>query len=537
MKMAEKKSIIRCAVYTRKSTDEGLDQAFNSLDAQRDACEAYITSQRHEGWQLLPTFYDDGGFSGGSMDRPGLTQLLADIAAGKIDVVVVYKIDRLTRSLSDFSKIIDVLDKAGASFVSVTQSFNTQTSMGRLMLHVLLSFAQFEREVTTERIKDKIAASKRKGLWMGGNPPLGYDVQDRMLVINQTEAETVRMIFERYVQLRSVRELLDWLNDQGIMTKARAKGRGGAPFKWTSLRIMLSNHLYIGEIHHQGSYYPGQHDAIINQDLWDAVQAAIAEHHVTADKGRRAQAPSLLSGLLYDPHGRKMTPSHAAKKGQRYRYYITHGKALAKDAPAQLRVPATSVEAIVTQRLAQHLTMHAAATALDIETAERIMGKAKALEAGASIIARAIITDYVQRIDLTEDTIDIHLDPGISDDTPPILTGRITKLRRGNDAQLVLHAQPPVARDVQLVQLIADAHAARHLAASRPKESADDLAQKFDRSTARFKRLLRLSYLAPDIVQAILAGTQPSTLTSQTLHHIANLPSDWSAQRQMLGFA
>ncbi|WP_188699543.1 recombinase family protein, partial [Sphingomonas prati] len=308
---------IRCAVYTRKSTEEGLDQAFNSLDAQREACEAYVLSQRHEGWVLVKAAYDDGGFSGGNMERPGLKRLMADVEAGKVDVIVVYKVDRLTRALSDFAKIVEVLDARGASFVSVTQAFNTTTSMGRLTLNVLLSFAQFEREVTGERIRDKIAQSKAKGMWMGGPVPLGYRVEDRLLVVDEDDARTVRHIFERYVALGSGRALIDELRSEGYRTKVRQQAnkpaRGGVPFGRGMLFNMLGNRIYLGEIVHKGVAVNGAHLPIITPELWDQVQQTLAAGQVERTSGTNHRAPSLLVGILYDMHGRRMSPSHAVK--------------------------------------------------------------------------------------------------------------------------------------------------------------------------------------------------------------------------------
>src|SRR5256886_997891 len=280
---------MRCAIYTRKSSEEGLEQAFNSLDAQREACAAFILSQKHEGWTVLPALYDDGGFSGGTMERPALKRLIADIEAGQIDVVVVYKVDRLTRALSDFAKLVEVFDRRGVSFVSITQQFNTTTSMGRLTLNVLLSFAQFEREVTGERIRDKIAASKKKGMWMGGMPPLGYDVKDRKLVVNKDEARTVVDIYRRYRVLKSVRDLRDELAGAGIRSKRRVRPDGttysGQKIARGALYLMLQNRIYRGEITHNGKSYPGEHPAIIDQPLWDEVQAVIAHNHVERVSG------------------------------------------------------------------------------------------------------------------------------------------------------------------------------------------------------------------------------------------------------------
>jgi site-specific DNA recombinase len=348
---------MRCAVYTRKSSEEGLEQAFNSLDAQREACAAFIVSQKHEGWTVLPTLYDDGGFSGGTMDRPALQRLLGDIGAGKVDVVAVYKIDRLTRSLFDFAKIVEAFDARGVSFVSITQQFNTTTSMGRLTLNVLLSFAQFEREVAGERIRDKIAASKKKGMWMGGLPPLGYDVEQRKLVVNDEEALTVVHIFQRYVQLRSVRALQAELDGAGIRSKQRtlADGTpyGGQTLSRGALYLMLQNRIYRGEITHKGNAYPGEHPAIVDKPLWDQVQAILAENRVNRATGSEAKHPSILVDLAFDENGERLTPSHAVKKGTRYRYYVSTSliTGAAKDRSKGRRIPAANLESLVITRL------------------------------------------------------------------------------------------------------------------------------------------------------------------------------------------
>jgi DNA invertase Pin-like site-specific DNA recombinase len=314
---------LRCAIYTRRSTEEGLDQDFNSLDAQYEACAAYITSQRHEGWMLLPHRYDDGGFTGGNMERPGLQRLLADVRAGRIDVIVVYKVDRLTRSLTDFAKIVEALDAARASFVSITQSFNTTTSMGRLTLNVLLSFAQFEREVISERVRDKVAASKARGMWMGGVVPLGYDVRDRKLIINEAEAETVRHIYRRYLELGSVRELIADLESTGMRTKQQhgkdGTIRGGVPFSRGALYHLLKSRLYRGEISYRGKVYPGEHQAIIDAELFDTVQQRLEQNAADRSSGNAAAYPSLLTGMISNGEGRPMSPTHSNKGGQRYR--------------------------------------------------------------------------------------------------------------------------------------------------------------------------------------------------------------------------
>jgi site-specific DNA recombinase len=317
----------RCAIYTRKSSEEGLEQEFNSLQAQSEACEAYIRSQRHEGWVLARACYDDGGFSGGNMERPALQRMLADIRARRIDIVVVYKVDRLTRSLADFARLVEIFDAQSTSFVSVTQQFNTTSSMGRLTLNVLLSFAQFEREVTGERIRDKIAASKKKGMWIGGNVPLGYDASQRTLVINSAEAETVRHIFALYRDLGCVRRVKEETDRLGLMTKrsTTSKGteRGGQPFSRGHIYHLLSNPIYIGQIAYKGQFHPGQHPALIDTLTWTVVRDRLAAN-ATNHRGRaNAAEPSLLAGLLVDASGERLTPSHAVKKGRRYRYYVS----------------------------------------------------------------------------------------------------------------------------------------------------------------------------------------------------------------------
>ena len=336
----------RCAIYTRKSSEEGLEQAFNSLDAQREACEAYVKSQQHEGWQAIGTHYDDGGFSGGNVDRPALKRLMDDIHAGKVSVVVVYKVDRLTRSLADFAKLVEQFDKFNVSFVSVTQQFNTTSSMGRLTLNVLLSFAQFEREVTGERIRDKVAASKKKGMWMGGTIPLGYDVRDRALQINEAEATTVRTIFNQFLRLGNVTILRVWLRENDICTKS------GGHFFRGPLYEMLHNPLYIGLTRHKTNTYPGQHQAILDREVWDKVQALLVANRQGGKRKARATKASLFTGLLFDAEGTRYTPTHATKNGRRYRYYTSQAiikKTEKVETPT--RIPAPDLESAVIERL------------------------------------------------------------------------------------------------------------------------------------------------------------------------------------------
>ena len=347
---------IRCAIYTRKSSEEGLDQSFNSLDAQREACRAFILSQKHEGWSVLSSHYDDGGFSGGSIERPALKQLLADIQARKLDTVVVYKVDRLTRSLIDFAKIIEIFDAHSVSFVSVTQHFNTTTSMGRLTLNVLLSFAQFEREITGERIRDKIAASKKKGMWMGGVVPLGYDCIDHRLVVNEIEAETVREIFRQYRWVGCVAKLKEFLDHKQMHSKIRTSGTGrksgGGAYSRGALYHLLNNRVYIGEIVHREQCYPGQHQAIIEKELWDHV----ADRLQANDQGKRAgkshSEPSLLSGKLFDGNGIRFTPTGALRKKKRYRYYTSQAVIQRTGTKPEIsRFPAEELEKFVKSQI------------------------------------------------------------------------------------------------------------------------------------------------------------------------------------------
>ena len=355
----QQKKIVRCAIYTRKSTEEGLDMDYNTLDAQREAGEKYVEAMKHEGWRIIPDLYDDGGFSGGNMDRPGLKKLIEDIKAGRIDTVVVYKVDRLTRSLADFAKLVEVFDAYGTSFVSVTQHFNTQDSMGRLTLNILLSFAQFEREVTGERIRDKFAASKKKGMWMGGPPPLGYDVVDRKLIINPVEAEQVKYIFETYVLLGgSVSLVLKKLNDEGYKTKSytsrTGQRRGGHKYGTATVKTILRNRLYIAEVHHKGTYYPGQHRPIISMELFNKAQEVLAEKATVKSKRTyAARSKSLLKGIIVcgGCHG-AMSPTYTKKKNKCYEYYVTNSyrQHSCGECPVS-RIPAGEIDAIIKGQL------------------------------------------------------------------------------------------------------------------------------------------------------------------------------------------
>jgi len=353
---------VRCAIYTRKSTEHGLELEFNSLDAQRDACEAYIKSQASQGWKALPQHYDDPAYSGGNLDRPALQQLLKDIDAGRVDVIVVYKIDRLTRSLADFAKLVEAFDAKSISFVAVTQQFNTTTSMGRLTLNVLLSFAQFERELSSERVRDKVAASRRKGKWTGGTVPLGYDAKHKKLVINKAEAETVRYVFQRYLELQSFGKLVEDIDRRGIVTKRRdtkvRKYNGGIPFTYGPLAYFLKNRLYIGETGHKDKWFPGEHAAIVDKKTFEQVQQLLASKSA-GRKAHRTASEALLMGKLYDDRGNRMSPSFSAKNGIRYRFYIS--SALLRGQKAQAgsvgRVSATEIESAVLAALQPRIRM------------------------------------------------------------------------------------------------------------------------------------------------------------------------------------
>src|SRR6202158_3596017 len=414
---------IRCAIYTRKSSEEGLEQEFNTLQAQREACEAFIKSQRHEGWVCLPDGYDDGGLSGATMDRPALQQLLAEIEGGRVDIVVVYKVDRLTRSLADFAKIVEILDTKGASFVSVTQQFNTTTSMGRLTLNVLLSFAQFERAVTGERIRDKIAASKRKGMWMGGFVPLGYDVSDRRIVIDEREAETVRYIFRRYLEVGCVRLLKEDLDRRAVVSKRRTAKTviesGGHWFSRGALYALLSNPIYVGEIRHKNLRHPGQHQAIVDRAAWERTQQQLQEHRVRAKSHDASHEKSPLIGRLVDEHGDGLTPSHARKGERKYRYYVSRNFPAQGLAPSRggWRLPARELEGRVAAAVGEMLGDESAVlraaqkTEIDSSQIDRVLHAARTWRHRLQSEAEqtSTIAELVDRVELKSDGIRVSI--------------------------------------------------------------------------------------------------------------------------------
>jgi len=575
---AERKPLLRCAIYTRKSSDEGLEQSFNSLDAQREACVSYIYSQRHEGWRVLNTHYDDGGYSGGTLERPALSQLLKDIAAQAVDVVVVYKVDRLTRALSDFAKIVEIFDAHKVPFVSVTQHFNTTTSMGRLTLNVLLSFAQFEREVTGERIRDKIAASKKKGMWMGGCVPLGYDLKDRKLLINPAEAKVVRRIFQRYAALGCVTKLKHELDSASIVSKIRTNKTGwrygGKPYSRGALYAILHSRHYLGEITHRGQSYNGEHQAIVPKTLWETVQAKLLLHGPRRRPGGKTQEPSLLAGLLYDDQGHRLTPTHTVKHGKRYRYYLS--QAVIKGQPREVgqarRVPAEELEALVLQRL--HTLLISTQEILDalVRPKEDIAIQKALMTVAKERLARwdkmtptevhAWLQATVSRITIRENALEILVSkPGLratllgrgttpapeqkhtADQKNKNNTLRLTvatHLKRcGGEVRLIIPAgsgaTPPLRPNAPLIKAIARAHHWHEQLMSGEVRSLTFLAKELGVTDRYVSRILRCAFLAPDIVEAILEGRQPPGFTLDKLR--ANVPIDWEEQRRVLGFS
>jgi site-specific DNA recombinase len=566
----------RCAIYTRKSSDEGLEQAFNSLDAQREACAAFIVSQKHEGWVALPVLYDDGGYSGGTLERPALKRLMADIEAGQIDVIVVYKVDRLTRALSDFAKLVEILDRLGVSFVSITQQFNTTTSMGRLTLNVLLSFAQFEREVIGERVRDKIAASKKKGMWMGGMPPLGYEVRDRKLVVRDDEARTVVGIYRRYLVLKSVHALKDELEEAGIRSKRRVRSNGteygGQKLSRGALYLILRNRIYRGEITHKGNSYPGEHPAIIEQSLWDEVQAVLAQNRIERATGIRAKQPSLLAGLVFDEAGERLTPTYSVKNGTRYRYYVSTAlvTGAARNRSSGKRIPAGNLEGLVIGRLRAFFADPAAVLDAVDEQLHNAPGQSQLVDRGRHIAdelaaqapneVKATLMTLQCRIEVKSDRLEINVSRcrlnALLAGRPADLTTQDQRQDRNSDDVLTLTAPARLKRvgremkitlenandqmtaDPGLLRIIARAHDIQARLIHNTKLTPRDIAREEQVTTTYIYKLLRLPWLAPDITTAIVNGRQPPQLNAMKLMQLtARLPVDWAEQRVLLGFA
>jgi DNA invertase Pin-like site-specific DNA recombinase len=537
-------AIRRCAVYTRKSSEEGLDQDFNSLHAQREACEAYIKSQVGEGWKLVSTPYDDGGISGGTMERPALQRLLGDIQEGKVDVIVVYKVDRLTRSLADFAKMVEIFDARGASFVAVTQQFNTTTSMGRLTLNVLLSFAQFEREVTGERIRDKIAASKAKGIWMGGTIPLGYDAVDRKLIVNTDDAKMVQDLFHRYIRLRNVRLLQLELEREGLQTKRRisrkgnAKG-GGSYWKGPLYRI-LTNPVYIGEISHKGKRYPGQHEPIIDREVWERVQQMLQNTGNRLRGQSRVTDASPLVGKLFDEAGQSLTPTHTKKGTSRYRYYIS--RALASGGPSAQngwRLPAQQIEAVVAASV-RDLLSDRASIASAAEEADLGDQCARLFEIArqARDSDESSIFAMVERAALTSASLALTVVLHISGKTISIERNLpIAIKRRGVEMRMVIEGRDvQMKADPVLVKALARAHGWFEQLCSGRAESMQDIARKEGVMQSYVSRHIKLVFLAPTVTAAILTGAQPVSLTADQIANRCTIDPDWRRQSKALGF-
>jgi site-specific DNA recombinase len=527
---------VRCAIYTRVSTDHGLDQEFNSLDAQYDAASAYIKSQAHAGWTLIKARYDDGGYSGGSTDRPDLQRLLDDIRSRKLDVIVVYKVDRLTRSLADFAKLVELFDAHGVSFVSVTQQFNTTTSMGRLTLNVLLSFAQFEREVTSERIRDKIAASKRKGLWVGGPLPLGYQMKDGKIAIVEDEAERVRLIYRRYLDLGGVNALVRDLKTKGLRTKSRplATGaiRGGVSFGRGSLFYLLRNRFYIGEVTYKTEILPGEQPAIMDRALFDAVQQKLSEQWSHRNHAK-TKSDHLLTGLLFDDAGHRMVPTHATKDGIRYRYYVSlpHLKGESKTASvgSVSRVSAAEIEGIVVKSLNEHL----------------IIRKEKPASSIAQPVDHKTMLDHVTRIDVHEDRITVQLRSDDADETsdssddhllsipwqkPPSKRARQILLPHGLTRREVRPER--TERRARLVNAIARGRRWLDEIVSGSITDIEQIAARERCSVRQVNMTVSLAFLAPDLVRAAVEGRLPRGIGVERLR---DAPAEWSRQFEALG--
>ncbi|WOR15297.1 recombinase family protein [Hyphomonas sp. FCG-A18] len=512
-------SKVRCAIYTRKSSDEGLDQAFNSLDAQREACEAYVRSQQHEGWRALRGEYSDGGISGGTLERPALRRLLEDIDAGRVDMVVVYKIDRLTRSLSDFAKLVDRLDAAGASFVSVTQQFNTSTSMGRLTLNVLLSFAQFEREVTAERIRDKIAASKKKGMWMGGPLPLGYDKGDEGLVVNQAEADIIVSLFENYLRLGCVRELKAFADRQNYRTKQHTfkSGRihGGVSFSRGRLYHLLSNPIYLGKVRHKQEAYDGLHKAILSEELWSEVQAKLNSNRVARASGENAAHASRLAGKVYDEEGVQLTPSHTSKKGKRYRYYVSkHFVTESGERRHGWRLPAAELEAAVLNAISsdRRAQLHFEEIGQPKFTSRDLFSQIEKVEIGPASLR-----------------ISIRLQSGAALESL-LVEAPFTRRRRGVEQKLVLSSDTKRNPDLFFIRRILKAM--DRVEKLKSGQSLRDIADEQNTTSEYLSKNLDLAFLSPRVLKAITSGQQDPTIAVSHFHS-KRLPMDWLDQERL----
>ena len=556
----DKASNRRSAIYTRKSSEEGLEQDFNSLHAQREACESYIKSQQGEGWRLVKTAYDDGGLSGATMDRPALQRLLSDICERLIDVVLVYKVDRLTRSLADFAKMVEVFDAQGVSFVAVTQQFNTTTSMGRLTLNVLLSFAQFEREVTGERIRDKIAASKHKGMWMGGFVPFGYDVCERRIVIHKGEAETVRYIFRRYQELGCVRLLKEDLDLRSILSKRRtSKGgieSGGRSFSRGALYALLSNPIYVGEIRHKNVCHPGQHQAILDREEWERTQQQLGEHRVRRKSRDASVEKSPLVGRLVDENGDGLTPSHARKAERKYRYYVSRNLPAQGTTPSRVgwRLPARELEqrvaAAAREMLDDQASVIEAAQKTDIDSRQidQVLHAASTWShrLQSEIEKTAALAALVERVELKSDGMAVSIKLPITgteksraqlSDAVAITRSFPMQLkRRGVELRLIVGDlnRSAATVDLPLLKAVARAHRWFGEISTGKANSLAEIAAREGLAVRYVGRLIRLAFLAPVIVESIVEGRQPTSLTAEALTRHIEMPLEWPSQRTAL---
>lgn len=545
--MNEDRRVVRCAIYTRKSSEEGLEQDFNSLDAQFEACTAYVTSQKHEGWKPLATRYDDGGYSGGTLERPALRRLLTDIEAGRVDMVVVYKIDRLTRSLLDFGKLVELLDKARCSFVSVTQSFNTSTSMGRLTLNMLLSFAQFERDVTGERIRDKIAASKKKGIWMGGVPPLGYEAKKRQLVVVEDEAKTTRRLFDLYREHRCVVRTKQAADRLGLRSRPSARFPEGPAFTRGGVYWLLTNPIYAGRIRHKDQIYAGQHQALVDPIVWDEVQTILASRPQGRVRGRRNAAhPSPLAGKIVDEDGERLTPSHAASGDGRRRYYVSR-RLIAGEGTATTtgwRLPAVHVEQTVASIVTTHLAAAGAATRIidDKATARSIADIDLRLKAFAARSDVSAALALVAQVKISQGRIDVQLDRSSVAEALGLGADMIRSeflqrsatfqmRRRGAEARLVLGDDPAMI-DPALLKFVSRAYV--WWEQIRSGLTLGELARREGVTKRLIGLHLPAAFLAPDILERVVTGRQPASLTAQALR-TQTIPALWEEQRVMFG--
>jgi site-specific DNA recombinase len=544
--------ILRCAIYTRVSTEHGLEQEFNSLHAQREAAQAYVKSQAHEGWKPVRDHYDDGGFSGGSMERPALQKLLADIQERRIDIVVVYKVDRLTRSLTDFARLVELFAKHGVSFVSVTQSFNTTTSMGRLTLNVLLSFAQFEREVTGERIRDKIAASKKKGIWVGGVVPLGYQLKDRKLLVDVEEAKIVRLVFERYLALGSLPALQRELKEHGVLTRKRLLSsgtvRGGVPLTNGPLVHLLRNRMYCGELNHRDKSYPGEHQPIIDRSLFDQVQAKLSDNR-RGSQSRRQPSDALLLGKLFDDRGNRMTPSYAIKRGVRYRYYVSSVLAQGRkeEAGSVSRIGSGAIESVVLNALATAPQPNKQSTSSASKDERADSPRPTATIDGHPALPRADpdgdrIDGSVERITLSTHSVEIRLlAAGDIDARSSVLTiawSPTSFIRKREIIQPTdgIGEARPIRAKARTKLLTSVALSRRWLGRIISGEATDinALALREGMSERSMRMMLSLAFLAPDIVKAAANGSLPRGFG---VSRLTDLPSDWTEQRRAVGLA